>query len=114
MVADATPAPVAPSPIATAAAAAIAPASPLNRPVRRPNGLALRVSQTSWLQVRVDGQLALEGTFPPGTTKLFHGKHATLRIGNAGGVEIAINGRPLGKLGGAGDVVEKSFSLVRE
>ena len=53
----------------------------------------------------------MEGTFPAGTVRQFHGKIARLRIGNAGGVEIIVDGKTLGKLGSAGDVVERSFTL---
>jgi hypothetical protein len=32
-------------------------------------------------------------------------------VGNAGGVDITVDGKPIGKLGAAGDVVEKAFTL---
>jgi cytoskeleton protein RodZ len=75
------------------------------------NSLALVVSSPSWLRVTVDGNVSMEGTFPAGTTKTFHGKTALVRIGNAGGVDVFVDGRNLGKLGKPGDVVEKSFTL---
>ncbi len=53
----------------------------------------------------------MEGTFPAGTARLFHGKSALVRIGNAGGVVVLVNGQGVGKLGGTGDVVERSFTL---
>jgi hypothetical protein len=53
----------------------------------------------------------MEGTFPAGTVKEFHGKRAVLRIGNAGGVEVSVDGKTIGKLGAAGDVIERSFAL---
>jgi cytoskeletal protein RodZ len=73
--------------------------------------LEVRVSAPSWLRVQVDGNVSMEGTFPAGTVRQFHGKIATLRIGNAGGVEIIVDGKSLGKLGQNGDVVERSFTL---
>jgi len=73
--------------------------------------LELRFSAPSWLRVTVDGNVSMEGTFPAGTIRQFHGKNATLRIGNAGGVEVIVNGKSQGKLGPAGDVVERSFTL---
>jgi cytoskeletal protein RodZ len=73
--------------------------------------LAIHLSAPSWLRVTVDGNVSIEGTFPAGTTKTFHGKSALVRVGNAGGVDITVDGKPIGKLGAAGDVVEKAFTL---
>ena len=75
------------------------------------NTLEVRFSAPSWLRVTVDGSVSMEGTFPAGTVRQFHGKIATLRIGNAGGVEIIVDGKSLGKLGSAGDVVERRLTL---
>lgn len=91
------------------AAAAAAPATP--SPLPRANTLAIRISAPSWLRVTVDGDVRMEGTFPAGTSRTFHGKTALVRVGNAGGVDLILDGKPLGKLGGPGDVVEKSFTL---
>ncbi|HTZ54012.1 MAG TPA: RodZ domain-containing protein [Candidatus Acidoferrum sp.] len=76
-----------------------------------PNTLEVRFSAPSWLRVTVDGSVSMEGTFPAGTVRQFHGKIAKLRIGNAGGVEVIVDGKSLGRLGSAGDVVERSFTL---
>lgn len=73
--------------------------------------LALVLSAPSWLRVTVDGNVSMEGTFPAGTSKTFHGKNALVRIGNAGGVEVYVDGKDRGKLGAAGDVVEQDFTL---
>lgn len=75
------------------------------------NSLALVLSAPSWLRVTVDGNVSMEGTFPAGTSKTFHGKSALVRLGNAGGVEIYVDGKDRGKLGKSGDVVEKTFTL---
>jgi len=76
-----------------------------------PNTLALVLSAPSWLRVTVDGNVSMEGTFPAGTSKTFHGKNALVRVGNAGGVEIYVDGKDVGKLGKTGDVVEHAFTL---
>ncbi|HZZ01048.1 MAG TPA: RodZ domain-containing protein [Candidatus Baltobacteraceae bacterium] len=76
-----------------------------------PNSIALVLSAPSWLRVTVDGNVSMEGTFPAGTEKTFHGKNALVRIGNAGGVEIFVDGKDVGKLGKSGDVVEHAFTL---
>jgi cytoskeleton protein RodZ len=112
---SATPAAASPSPgvsLSPAASAAPSPAaSPAPAGVDGANSIALVLSAPSWLRVTVDGNVSMEGTFPAGTSKTFHGKNALVRIGNAGGVEIYVNGKDIGKLGKAGDVVEHSFTL---
>lgn len=92
-----------PGPLATGSA------SPVLSP--GPNSLALVLSAPSWLRVTVDGDVKIMGTFPAGTTKLFHGKTALIRVGNAGGVQVIVDGKDLGKLGKSGDVVDRSFAL---
>jgi cytoskeleton protein RodZ len=77
----------------------------------RSKSLELRFVAPSWVRVVVDGNVSMVGTFPAGTAKLFHGTNALLRVGNAGGVEIFVDGKSRGKLGPSGDVVERSFTL---
>ena len=96
------------SPAGSTAAASPAPSPTL---LPRTQTLAIHLTAPSWLRVTVDGNVSIEGTFPAGTTKTFHGKSALVRVGNAGGVEITVDGKRVGKLGGAGDVVEKAFTL---
>jgi len=88
-------------------------ASPSASPTTAPGGpsLDLRLSSASWVRVTVDGNVSMEGTFPAGTERLFHGKTAVLRIGNAGGAEVLVDGKSVGPLGKAGDVVERTFTL---
>ena len=98
----------------TAAAATATPAvpAPTTAPaLGRANSLALVLSAPSWLRVTVDGSVSMEGTYPAGTSKTFHGKNALVRIGNAGGVEVYVDGKDRGKLGASGDVVEHKFTL---
>lgn len=80
-------------------------------PLPQTRTLAIRLTAPSWLRVTVDGNVSIEGTFPAGTSKSFHGKTALVRVGNAGGVEVTVDGKRVGKLGATGDVVEKQFSM---
>lgn len=73
--------------------------------------MAIVLTAPSWLRVTVDGSVSMEGTFPAGTSKAFHGKAAVVRVGNAGGVAIYVDGKDVGKLGKSGDVVDRSFTL---
>ncbi len=99
----------APAASPTAAAATSHPA-PRPQPLLT-RTLALNVISASWLRVTIDGKVSMEGIFPRGTSKIFHGKTAVVRAGNAAGVELTVDGKPAAKLGGVGDVAEKSFSL---
>jgi cytoskeleton protein RodZ len=111
----------APSAAASSTAAAAASTRPLGAPPGAPpttlpvadgaNSLAVLLSAPSWLRVTVDGSVSMEGTFPAGTSRTFHGRSVLVRIGNAGGVEVYLNGKDLGKLGKSGDVVEHAFTL---
>ena len=105
--------------VATAVSASASPSTSLGTPApaRQPSvlpavkTLAVHLTATSWLRVVVDGNVSIEGTFPAGTNKSFHGRNALVRVGNAGGVQITVDGRPVGKLGALGDVVERSFTM---
>lgn len=101
------------APSLTNGASTAMPMSPSPSPSPRPQKrtLAIHLTAPSWVRVTVDGSVSIEGTFPAGTTKRFHGKTALVRVGNAGGVEITVDGKPIGKLGGTGDVAEKQFSM---
>jgi transcriptional regulator with XRE-family HTH domain len=101
-----------PSPAASATpSAAVATPAPLPAGPGGPRSLALVLSAPSWLRVTIDGSVSMEGTFPAGTSKTFHGKNAMVRIGNAGGVEVYIDGKNVGKLGKSGDVIDRAFTL---
>jgi cytoskeleton protein RodZ len=101
----------APAASATPLRAATPPAAARPGPAAAGKSLAVVLSAPSWLRVTVDGNVRMEGTFPAGTSKTYHGSSALLRIGNAGGVEIYVDGKDVGKLGKAGDVVEHAFTL---
>jgi cytoskeleton protein RodZ len=107
-----TPAPTVEATAAPSAGIAVSP-TPKQPPGVQlgPNTLALVLSAPSWLRVTVDGSVSMEGTFPAGTSKTFRGKNALVRLGNAGGVEIYVDGKDVGKLGKTGDVVEHAFTL---
>jgi cytoskeletal protein RodZ len=100
-------APVAARPAAPAPAKRVAPPSTTRT-------LEVRLTQRSWILVNVDGTQRLEGIFPAGTRKEFHGKNALVRAGNAGGVDLKVNGKELGSMGAAGAVIDKTLTLAEE
>jgi cytoskeleton protein RodZ len=112
----------APAPRATPLAAVAGPtgatpsatpqASPTPAPTPTRKAVSVRLTEISWLRVNVDGNVILEGEFPPGTVRDFHGKHIHLLVGNAGGVEVAAPGQPAKVLGSPGEVVERDYILT--
>ena len=70
--------------------------------------LILKGLDKSWVQVTMDdGQASSEVDLDQGETKTYKAlKSFKVKVGNAGGVQIQFNGKPLGILGTTGQVVE--------
>lgn len=66
-----------------------------------------------WTQVIADGLLVYEDTATAGQVLHWEGKeNVTVRVGNAGVVELTNNGRSLGSLGSFGEVTERTFTAA--
>ena len=64
-----------------------------------------------WILVTVDGAEIYEGVIGAGQVMDWKGnENVNVRLGNAGAVEFTMNGQNFGKLGGEGDVVDKTFT----
>ncbi len=75
--------------------------------------LELVFTDTSWIQVTVDGVREFQGELDTGTYRSWYGEERIeLRVGNAGAVLVTINGQSLGTLGEPGDVVDRVFEKV--
>lgn len=73
----------------------------------------VEIVATSWVQVTVDGVRVFVGTLEPGETRTWEGQESVaLRVGNAGGVRVTVNGEPRGLLGELGEV--KDVEWVRQ
>lgn len=71
----------------------------------------VRTTDRSWVQVWQDGSQVLAETLPGGGQRSFSAaREVRLRVGNAGGVEVTVNGAPQGPLGARGQVVEAVWS----
>jgi len=116
IVAQPSPSPAVSASVAPAAAeSSMASARPSSSPgADEKNTIFVKLSERSWLRISIDGKSQMEGIFPAGTQRAFHGKSAVVRAGNSGGVDLSVNGKSVGKLGAAGDVVERAFSLTGE
>jgi cytoskeleton protein RodZ len=75
-----------------------------------PYRLVARASETTWMRVRMEGGRTTEETIPAGEAREWiSNRPFELRIGNAGGVSLELNGQPLPPLGAKGAVI---LSLV--
>lgn len=73
--------------------------------------LEVVLTDRCWMQVLVDGKVAFEGTAESGISMDWTAKKDVKVIaGNAGAVEVIINGKSQGKLGNIGQVVERQFT----
>ena len=70
-----------------------------------PIELQVEVVETVWILASADGERVFEGIFQPGQTKpIYAREEVMLRVGNAGGVVLALNGEPLPPVGPRGHV----------
>ena len=67
--------------------------------------VGLLVRKRAWVEARVDGSTVVNRVMEEGETQRFDAREAvTLSLGNAGGVEYTVNGRPGPALGRDGEV----------
>ncbi len=100
--------PSAPKPAPAMAVAAPAPAAP-NVPVHRVL-LQLLAREKTWLSVASDGRTVFSGILSPNESKNIEGKEsAKLKVGNAAGLEVRLNGKLISPLGGRGQVLVVVF-----
>jgi cytoskeleton protein RodZ len=91
-------------------AASMAAATPAATAVQTANdgaGLVLSLAATErvWLSISSGGKEIFSGILQPGETKTLSGLEAArMKVGNAGGIEIQWNGKPVGPLGPSGEV----------
>jgi cytoskeletal protein RodZ len=73
----------------------------------------LLINDESWLQVLVDEAKAFEGVLQPGEQRHWTGdRQVAVRAGNAGGVEIVVNGQSMGLMGEPNQVVDQVWEKV--
>ena len=86
-------------------------------PAVPPANAAVKVSLTAkytapcWTQIIADGKEIYEGTPKAGESVTWEATNKlSIKVGNAGVVELLYNGSPVGKIGGNGEVVVKTFT----
>lgn len=109
----AVPAPQPSAQVQPATPAPVIPAKPVPNPVpqAQPIQIIAKFSGECWTQVIADGKEIFEGIPRSGDSLTWNANNnMTIKFGNAGSVEANYNGQPLGKLGGVGEVVVKTFT----
>jgi cytoskeleton protein RodZ len=100
----------------TVSAAAVAPPTPsvtpapasASGPIGSPYRLVARTNETTWIRVRTEDGRATEETIPPNEVREWVSNGPfVLTIGNAGGVSLELNGRPVPRLGASGAVISR-------
>jgi cytoskeleton protein RodZ len=65
----------------------------------------ISATEKTWVAMSSDGKPIFSGTLQPSETKTLGGKERFwIRVGNAGGLEITWNGKPIGPIGPKGQV----------
>ena len=109
-----TPAPAAVLAAAPAPVPAVSAPAPGGSAPGPPQRLVARTSEPTWLRVQMDGGEAAQELLPAGATREWTAERRfVLTIGNAGGVELELNGRPVPSLGPRGAVI-RDLVLPRE
>jgi cytoskeletal protein RodZ len=68
--------------------------------------LALEFEDDSWAKIEADGETVLVGLIHRGDVRRFEAREGfRLTLGNAGAVRVSLDGRPLERLGGTGEVI---------
>ncbi len=99
--------PVQPAATTEATPAAATPLAGANTPPN-PNAtvhVELTAVEAVWLLVKADGKYVFSGTIEPNQSRTVEANSTVLlRLGNAGGVNITLNGKPIGAVGPKGQV----------
>jgi eukaryotic-like serine/threonine-protein kinase len=73
--------------------------------------VTLQAKALVWTRIGVDGRTAYEGTLTAGSRRTFTGRRVIdLHLGNAGGVQLTVNGTPRGAPGRPGQVWRGRFA----
>jgi cytoskeletal protein RodZ len=75
--------------------------------------LNLSATERTWLSITSHGKVIFSGVLEPSQTKTLQGSEvATMKVGNAGGVDVQWNGKSIGPIGARGQV--RTIRFTRE
>jgi cytoskeletal protein RodZ len=73
--------------------------------------LNLSATETTWLSITSEGKNIFSGVLEPSQTKTLRASDvAKMKVGNAGGLDVRWNGKPIGPIGPRGQVREVLFT----
>jgi hypothetical protein len=106
-----------PTPVTRVAAIRITPFTPETPTPPAPTATPIagivieaKLTDPSWVQVWTDGRQNLGEVLPAGTTRTFTADQSIrMRVGNAGGVDVSVNGVSQGKLGAQNQPIEATW-----
>ena len=96
------------APLVTVKAIAPAPVIQPEQPPVETSGVVLKLSATepTWLSISSDGKEIFSGILQPSESKTLTGlDRATMKVGNAGGIDVRWNGKVIAPLGPRGQVL---------
>ena len=105
--------PGASSPLPASPPAQPAPAgpSPAGESAAGPIHAVVVASARSWVRVVADGATVFEGFLGEGEQRTWDAARSlTVKAGNAGALEVSVNGRSLGRFGSSGEVLERTLT----
>jgi hypothetical protein len=71
------------------------------------------IGERAWLLVQADDQRVFAGILEPGATNTWTARERiVVRCGNAGAVQVTLNGQLLGRLGEIGQVVDREWTAA--
>jgi cytoskeleton protein RodZ len=74
--------------------------------------LQLKAAEETWVALQVDDQAEKEMTFRSGDgVSVQASNRIRMKVGNAGGMDVILNGKPLGKFGKSGEVITLVITL---
>jgi cytoskeleton protein RodZ len=81
------------------------PAAPSNLAEAAPVQVSLSAEERTWISVSSDGKTIFASLLQPHDTKLVEASEKVrILIGNAGGLDISLNGKPIGPIGPKGQI----------
>jgi cytoskeleton protein RodZ len=96
------------TPTSPASAAIPAPQTPA---APGPVHVEVLADEPVWILARADGKFVYTGTLDAGSSRVIDGNsNVELRLGNAGGVTVSLNGKPIGPAGPKGQVRTLQFT----
>ena len=88
--------------------------TPVRPPAANPNApiqVAVTADEPVWVLARADGKFSFSGTLEANQTRMVEANDTVvLRLGNAGGVSIKLNGKPVGSVGPKGQLRTVQFT----